>query len=184
MFRAQHHRRNRASLVPAFTLIEILTVVVILGICGAIIVPQLGGREDLRTASAARQVMADLIYAQNRAISTQQKHYVQFNGNTYTLSTRADDSAALATITHPITKNPYVQALAVAGTPLEFVTIQSANFAGQVSMGFDEFGAPFSFDPASNTMTAMAAIGTIKLTSGTYSMTISVEPYTGDVNSQ
>src|SRR5438094_754770 len=144
----------------AFTLIEILTVVMILGIVGAVIVPQLGSRDDLRTASAARQVMADLIYAQNRAISTQQKHYVQFNGNTYTLYTRPDDISALATITHPVTRDTYVQNLAVPGTALESVKIGTVNFGGKSWMGFDEFGSPFYYDQPSNTVTSLTTIGT------------------------
>jgi len=69
----------------AFTLVEILMVVVILAITSAIIIPQISSRDDLKVASAARVVMADLIWAQNRAISTQQKQYVFFGTNTYTL---------------------------------------------------------------------------------------------------
>src|SRR4051794_19271606 len=67
--------RRRAG----FTLIEILAVVVILGIASAIIVPQIGSRDDQKAASAARVVMADLLYAQNRAIATQKTHYVLFD---------------------------------------------------------------------------------------------------------
>src|SRR5437879_4700725 len=100
----------------AFTLIEILTVVIILGICGAVLVPQLGSRDDLRVASASRQVMADLMYAQNRAISTQLKHYVEFNGNTYTLYSRPDDLSPMTAIQHPVTRDSYIQKLAVKGT--------------------------------------------------------------------
>ena len=51
-----------------FTLVEILVVVIILGIAGAIIVPSIGTRNDLKAAAAARVIMADLIYTQNLAI--------------------------------------------------------------------------------------------------------------------
>src|SRR5881394_880361 len=63
----------------AFTLVEILAVVVILGISAAIIVPQIGNRDDLRSVSMARQIIADLTYAQSRAVSTQKKQYVRFD---------------------------------------------------------------------------------------------------------
>lgn len=56
MFRAPGQRR-------AFTLIEILVVVVIIGIGAAVIVPNLGTRNDLMAQAATRVLMADLIYA-------------------------------------------------------------------------------------------------------------------------
>jgi MSHA pilin protein MshC len=174
----------RTRQTRAFTLVEILTVVIILGIASAIIVPQLGSRDDFRVASAARQVMADLIYAQSRAISTQRKHYVEFSGNQYTISSRNDDASALSPITHPITKESYVQNVGVAGTALANVSIATVNFGGTSWVGFDEFGAPFKYDPGTNTSTVLSATGIVQLSSGTFSITINVEPYTGDTSTQ
>src|SRR5690242_16864757 len=76
MSNRQSRSKGRAA---GFTLVEILVVVVILGIAAAVIVPNMGTRSDLKAAAAARMIMADLIYAQNRAISTQTKHYVTFD---------------------------------------------------------------------------------------------------------
>ena len=53
----------------AFTLAEILVVIVILGICSAVIVPKLGSHDDLTLSAAARTLTADLMYAQNLSIS-------------------------------------------------------------------------------------------------------------------
>src|SRR5215212_8481809 len=63
----------------AFTLIEILTVVLILGIASAIIAPQIGSRNDVKVRAAARVVVADLMYAQNMAIAQQKWMYVKFD---------------------------------------------------------------------------------------------------------
>src|SRR5437868_2198668 len=69
----------------AFTLVEILMVVLILAIASAVIVPQIGSRSDLKVAAGARLVMSDLIWAQNRAITTQQQQFVVFGAQSYTL---------------------------------------------------------------------------------------------------
>src|SRR5437588_9273905 len=81
-----------------FTLIEILCVVVIIGIASAVVLPQLSTRDDMRAASAARTLMADLLYAQNRSIALQKYHYVSFN--TATNSYQVMDSPTNV-ITHP-----------------------------------------------------------------------------------
>src|SRR6476620_3484156 len=96
---ADPSRRRRPR---AFTLIEILCCVVILGIISAIIIPSIGSSDDLKVTAAARPVMSDLIYCQARAISTQARQYVVFDvaNNQYRL-----DSAVVpaeATITHPV----------------------------------------------------------------------------------
>src|SRR3954464_12495919 len=74
-----HTKIPRARKTGAFTLVEILVVVIILGIAGAIIVPSLGSRDDLKAAAAARVIMADLIYTQNLAITSQGNRYMAFN---------------------------------------------------------------------------------------------------------
>src|SRR6476661_4283988 len=81
---------NKSMKNPArrgFTLVEILAVLVIIGIASAIVIPQLATRDDLRAAAAARILVADLIYAQNMAISQQRPIYVRFDkaNNKYSL---------------------------------------------------------------------------------------------------
>lgn len=170
-----------------FTLIEILTVVVILGIASAIIIPQMGSRSDLVASAAARTVMSDMIYAQNRAIAMQKKQFVQFVGQQYNLQTRDTDTSALYTITHPVTKNNYSLTFNTTASGLGNVTLTSASFGGKSVLGFDELGSPFSFDSAAGpngTVTPLASTGSIVITSGSASLTISVEPFTGEVTVQ
>src|SRR5213592_1024430 len=89
-----------------FTLVEILVVVIILGIARAIIVPSIGSRNDLKAAAAARVIMADLIYTQNLAITSQGNRYMAFDvvNQQYSVT----DSAG-GIITHPVNQTPYTQ---------------------------------------------------------------------------
>jgi prepilin-type N-terminal cleavage/methylation domain-containing protein len=163
-----------------FTLVEILVVVVILGIASAIIIPQIGSRDDLVVSAAARVVMADLIYAQNRAIATQRPHYVRFNGQQYSVS----DQTSLVPITHPVSQNPFTVAFGGSGTPLEGASLGAWGFGGPDTIGFDELGSPFAFSGTGTS--ALATDGTISIRnkSGSVALKISIEPFTGEATVQ
>jgi prepilin-type N-terminal cleavage/methylation domain-containing protein len=163
-----------------FTLIEVLCVVTILGIAAAIVIPQMGTRDDLKVAAGARVLMADMIWAQNRAISTQQKQYVIFSGQSYTLW-YADSSGMLHTNTNPVTTDTYTTTFAAAGTQLEDVSISTTtppSFASESSLCFDEMGTPWGYDGTSTF--SMTTQGQIQLNCGMQTLTVSIEPYTGE----
>src|SRR5438270_1697999 len=124
-----------------FTLIEILCVVVIIGIASAVILPQLSTRDDLRASSAARTLMADLLYAQSRSIALQKYHYVSFN--TATSTYQVMDSPTNV-ITHPVELGPYVVTFGTGN--LNKVKLSSASFDGQTTITFDSLGIPYSYN--------------------------------------
>jgi len=168
-----------------FTLVEILVVVVILGIASAVIVPRIGNSNDLKAAAAARLVMADLIYAQNRAIAMQQMHYVKFDlGTTKSYKILTKFTSPETIVTHPVTKNNYVVTFGTNGTPgLQNCTLESTTaFDSQVTVAFDELGQPYSVN-GTGTATIMTS-GQVKVGCGTYTLTITIEPYTGELTIQ
>jgi prepilin-type N-terminal cleavage/methylation domain-containing protein len=144
---ARKTQGGRAAVVAAgFTLVEILCVVVILGIASAIIIPQIGSRDDLTASSATRVIMADLIYAQNRAIATQKWHYVQFDGQQYLIYDQAppaSPNAALA-IDNPVSLDKYVQVFSNPSSAFAKVKLDSWDFGGPSVLMFDELGSPFA----------------------------------------
>lgn len=175
---AQH--RLRASRL-AFTLVEILAVVVILGIAAAIILPQLGNRDDLRCASMARALMSDLVYAQSRAVSTQTRHYVRFDveNNRYEILDRLLPTERF--VTHPIDKEPFKVALGPArGDELAGIVFDAVSFDTHPVLMFDELGTPHAYDPDTLSSSAMVA-GSIGIKGDQFSMTITVEPYSGEL---
>jgi prepilin-type N-terminal cleavage/methylation domain-containing protein len=165
----------------AFTLIEILIVVVILGIAAAVVIPQISSRDDLKAAAAARSVMADLVYAQNRAISTQKMVFVEFDATNqrYQLFSSLSPKVSL---THPLNKTDYLIAFGTSGTNgLEDAKLVGANFDGQKVIGFDEMGSPYSVDAATGTPTAMST-GTVDVKAGNgKTLRVSVEAYTAEL---
>jgi type II secretion system protein H len=160
-----------------FTLVEILMVVVILGIMAGIILPQMGSRDDLKLSSAARAMMADLAYAQSRAITTQRKQYLQFGAEQYALYSRSSDVSPLTLVSHPVNPGDYI--ISFTTGPLHDVAVDLADFDGQSTLVFDELGAPMSYNGTSNV--ALTSPGTIRFKSGTAVLTIQIEPYTGEI---
>src|SRR5271167_300112 len=118
-FGAKFYRRGfraqRFAWMQGFTLVEVLAVVCILGIASAVILPQVANRDDTNTASAARTVMADLLYAQNRAISTQSMQYVSFDVSAQQYGLYCSMSPSQVTLTHPVNLNNYVMTFGNTG---------------------------------------------------------------------
>lgn len=68
-------RRNARR---AYTLIELLLVVAILGLAGSLLVPNIVGRDSLRAQAAVRRIIADLSFAQSDALAHQEYRRVEF----------------------------------------------------------------------------------------------------------
>jgi prepilin-type N-terminal cleavage/methylation domain-containing protein len=165
----------------AFTMIEILMVALILAIAASIIIPQVSGSSDLTCSAAARTVLSDLLYAQDRAISTGQPHYVSFDTANTQYSIYALTSGATWTlIGHPVNQTSYIMHFGATGiNSVGNATLVSANCGGSTIVEFDETGAPYAFVGGSGT--PLSASGTVVITSGPTTVTLSIEPGTGDM---
>jgi prepilin-type N-terminal cleavage/methylation domain-containing protein len=166
-----------------FTLVEILVVVVILGIASMVILPQLGDRGDLEAAAAARVITADLTYAQNLAIVKQRKHYVRFEGQSYSLWTR-DDGGTLVRVKHPVRREDFIVTLGSSGASgLRNVSLSSVSLGGSGydAVGFDELGSPISANLASGANVPLASRASCTINAGSHRLTVFVEPFTGEV---
>lgn len=176
--------RRGASGRPArggFTLIEILVVIVILGIAAAIVVPAIGTRSDLKATSAARMLMADLIYAQNRSIAEQKTHYVRFSKDTESYEV-LEDIGPDQVIVHPVELGPFIVVLGPNSPSGEIrtVMIDEVDFDGKTILAFDELGTPYAYDAGTDAKSAMTT-GFVRLKCADVNMTIAVEPFSGEL---
>ncbi len=136
----------------AFTLVEVLVVVTIIGLAGAIVVPHLLTAGTLGVQAAARSVIADILYAQNDAIAAQDTRRVVFDvaNNRYWLT--ADDSFLLNVIPAPTNALTVAWKGAASGpnylinfnTDERFdgVTLENPGFGGFPTLEFDALGGP------------------------------------------
>jgi prepilin-type N-terminal cleavage/methylation domain-containing protein len=186
---------NHRSTRRGFTLVEILAVVVILGIASAIIIPQIGSRDDLRAAAAARVLVADLIYAQNLAISSGKGVYIKFEkaSNKYTMLTEDSNGYPTVAITHPVTQSSYVVQFgdinasredSWESVSIDTVTLNGIDpaFQGEFTVGFDEIGAPYVWCYDVNQRNDLADPASIILKAGAHIKTVGVAAATGGIN--
>ena len=79
MQRPPHHPAAHPRARRAYTLVEVLIVVSILGIVAAMVVPSMLTAGEMGVQAAARIIVADLLYAQNEAIAQQAERRVVFD---------------------------------------------------------------------------------------------------------
>ncbi len=163
--------QSRNSRRGAYTLAEVLVVVLILGASAAIVVPRAMDDSDVQAKAAARCLAGDLEYARDMAITTARSVTISFNvtGGSYTLSTKDPVTNATVTMIHPISHKDYaVTVKAQAG--MDRVKIESAfGSTSAATVTFDLTGAPDTS-------------GSITLKAGTRSFKVDVAAATGKVS--
>lgn len=154
-----------------FTLIEMLTVVVVIGIVSALMVPMLGDTGQSKLIAAANQVAADVAYAQIESIShADDLRFVIFDldNNTYYI---APTSALDTPVINPIGNKPYLIKFGTgANRQLNGVTLSSVSLNGDDRLRFGVYG---ELD--------QAVAATVTLTCEGKQITVSVDPTCGDV---
>ena len=160
----------------AFTLAEVLVVVVILGIAGAIVIPLISDSSDLQATSAARQIVSALLFAQTAAIAHQQQYQVVFDDATN--SYEVQDFAGNA-VDNPVSSGSDYRVVFSDISQLKSVTIDTVNFDSTDRVWFDRLGAPYSGPVIANTP---LTTGEVTVRAGASSYTVTVEPVSGRIN--
>ena len=161
---------------------EVLIVVVILGIAGAMIVPSLGSTNVLKAQAALRSIVSDITFAQSDAVAFQEKRAIVFDttNSTYTLVQVPGNTIDLTanTMYDPTKYNGKWVVDFVKEKRFGDARITSANFGnGSTALVFDGLGGPVA-DASSNNP---GLGGTVRVTGSGASWTITVEAFTGRV---
>lgn len=173
-------RKNRASLLESprtggFTLLELLIVLVLMAILAGGVLPMMGSSAPAKLRGAARLIIADIQYVQQRAMGTGLPLSLEFlGGNRYRAVDPLGGDINNPKILdypggeYPVHKNRFIVDFDDPG-PLRDVTLESAQFAGQTSLRFGPFGEP-------------DAGGEIVLQCYGYRVRLTVAPVTGRVS--
>lgn len=178
--------RSVPAVRRAYTLIELLIVVGILGLAGAILIPHLVQGDTLTAQGVVRQIIADITFAQSDALAHQQMRRLHFyeDGTGYCIYKVPDGS--LASEFDPDTVDYVNDPLAPAGEfnayivrfdqdeGYEGITIADVNLdSGNEFLTFDELGGTV-------TSTGLPGTGgTLVVNSPNASFRITVAGFTG-----
>lgn len=173
--RGQHSARG-------YTLLEILIVVVLLGIAGAMVVPVMGNSNVMRVQGAIRQLVADITFAQADAVAFQERRAIVFDvpNSTYRLVQVPGNTIDINANTMYDPTKPTGRWVVDFRTSADFgdARIASAAFdSGSSTLIFDALGGPVASASSNNPGTG----GTIRLTGSGQTWRINVEAFTGRI---
>jgi prepilin-type N-terminal cleavage/methylation domain-containing protein len=161
-----------------FTIIELVMVLLILAIIGVLVMKPVSYLSQIRELAAARNVKADIRYAQSYALRTQLRTCISFNAATEIYSLYYESPPGTWTLmTNPLLNGSYT--VNVGTGNYSGVNLSQTNFNG-VNNGlvFDDSGTPYSCTSTCGTITLLAAQGTVTFGGGTI---VTVQANTGKV---
>ena len=173
--------RTTKGRLCGYTLVEMLIVIVILGISGALVIPHTSQAQVLRIQAAVRTLVSDITFAQTDALAYQKRRAVIFDEelNTYTVAEVIVSSGGEVS---------YIPLYKGGGPDGQFIVdfdlngfdgarLRMPDFDGDAVLIFDEIGAPVS----DGALDDAAGLGSIYIEGSQQVFRVDVSPYTGQV---
>jgi prepilin-type N-terminal cleavage/methylation domain-containing protein len=149
----------------AFTLIELIIVIVIASILASIAVTRWPGTV-INLNAQTQQLASDIRYTQNLAMSRATEYTLNVTATTYSITTNG------TAVNNPVTGNATV----TLGSGIT-ITLSPTNLPNNL-ITFNSLGTPYTDTTAT---TALSNAAVITLTSGSNTKTITIQPQTGRV---
>ena len=132
----------------AFTLFELMVVVLIVAIVAGVVVPGFGDSAAWQLSGAARMIASDLQYVQSLALAKADTYKVEFDTAAGEYRALHVAGATDTLIPHPWNRQDrfggLFKARFDAHSPYADVTVSTADFGGSSHVQFDALGAPSS----------------------------------------
>jgi len=170
---------RRKSERAAFTLIELVTVMVILGIVAVVVAgPTLSLLDSMRSSAAAARMTADIRYTQRMALGSGLRTWVSFDAANERYSLFVEDPANPGKAGRLAAVNPLdltTNVVQFGSGPVANVGISSVAVNATTELEFDSFGKPYDGNGV-----ALTAVGTVVLTGN---VAVQISPVGGLVES-
>lgn len=155
--------QTRHLALRAFTLVELIAVLVVLGVLSAVVASRISVIPDNRGSMAAQILLRDLAYARERAMNTGVVHWVDFNTTNHSYTILAEQPPSFGYTSRVAVIDP---ARGVSFQRFfnrdDFVGVTiTANTLASNPIGFNRLGRPLN-----TSAVAITADSTITLTGG------------------
>ena len=171
-----HHRISETPRLRAFTLIELLIILAVLGIIASMAAPLVIETAATKLQAAGRLLIADLQFAQTGSIAHPDALYaLRFDTSTATYEVVQGTSlpfgcSGATVVTNPVDNRSYTTTFGSGrAAPLDAVTIDSVSLDSDNCLAFGTLGE-----------TDQTTAATITLRSGSGTLTVSVDPISGE----
>jgi|WetSurMetagenome_2_1015567.scaffolds.fasta_scaffold42897_2 Tfp pilus assembly protein FimT len=176
MANREHTRRGRSTprlSTGAFTLVEILVVVIVITIAALIVLPNIGSAANTQVVSAAGVLQSDLEVARSMALTTQIPYSIVFSPDlqAYKVVSNYGGGAYASTtaVNHPVNVGQAYQVTLASLNKMSAVRVANVNFNSHTYVTFDSLGTP-------------ASAGTVTLQGGSVTMVVTVQSLTGVID--